>query len=160
MVSPSCSNRLRFCVLVPSSCSTRSHRQGQDIYTDGSYFGNFSKTSSPACVLLCRLRSPGHPLITSDLPLLVSVAVNGNLLRRCRRSELIAELGYEFDPLCILFTSDSEHKVNAMFLTTYEIILSSETSIRLGLIRKFRVGFPPNSSRTDRVVEIGLTDLA
>ena len=57
---------------------------------------------------------------------LVSATVNGFLLRRCRRSEFTAELGYEFDPLCILFTSDSKDKVNAMFLTTYEINLSRE----------------------------------
>ena len=35
-----------------------------------------------------------------------------------------------------------------------------KTSIRLVLIQKFRVRFPPNSSQTDRVVEISFTDLA
>ena len=114
----------------------------------------------PAHILLCRLRSSERLLVASDLLPLVSATVNGYLRRRCRRSELIAELGYEFDPLCILFTSDFEHKVNAMFLTTYEINLSSKTSIRLGLIQKFRIRFPPNSSRTDRVEKLGPIDLA
>ena len=60
-------------------------------------------------------------LVTNDLPPLVSAVVNGIQRRRCRRSKLTAELGYEFDLLCILFTYDSEHKANAMLFTTYEI---------------------------------------
>ena len=62
----------------------------------------FLQNLPPARVLLCQLGSPDHPLVASDLSLLVSVAVNGNLHRHCRRSELIANLGYEFDPLCNL----------------------------------------------------------
>ena len=77
-------------------------------------------------LLLCRLGSLDHLLVASDLPPLVSITGNGFQCRRCYCSELTAELGYEFDPLCILFTSDSENKVNAMFFTTYEIKLSRE----------------------------------
>ena len=55
--------------------------------------------SSPAHNLLCLFGSPDHPLVASDLPLLVSATVNGNLPRRCRRSKFAAELGYELD-LC------------------------------------------------------------
>ena len=53
-----------------------------------------------ARVLLYRLGSPDRPLIASDLPPLVSAAVNEIQPRRCRRSELITELGYEFESLC------------------------------------------------------------
>ena len=57
------------------------------------------RNSSPVHSLLCLFGSPDHPLVASDLPPLVSAAVNGNLHRRCRRSKFIAELGYELD-LC------------------------------------------------------------
>ena len=159
-VTPSFSNCLQLCISVPPNRSTRSHRQGQAIYTPGPKFGNFSESLHPRSACSASLGLRIVLLVASCLPPLVSVAVNGFQHRRCHRSELITELGYEFDPLCIIFTSNSEHKVNAMFLTMYEINLSSKTSIRLCLIRKFRVRFPPNSSRTDRVVEIVLTDLA
>ena len=39
-------------------------------------------------------------LAASDLPSLVSAAVNGILPRRCRRSKFTAELGYELETLC------------------------------------------------------------
>ena len=67
-VTSSCSNRLRFCISVPPSCFTRSHWQGQDIYTHGWDFGNFFKLLSPrVCPALppqvsgsspCRQRPP------------------------------------------------------------------------------------------------------
>ena len=47
-----------------------------------------SNSSARACVLLYLLGSPDRLLAANDLPPLVSIAVNGNLLRRCRRSEL------------------------------------------------------------------------
>ena len=46
-----------------------------------------SNSSARACVLLCLLKSSDRLLAASDLPLLVSIAVNGNMLCRCRRSE-------------------------------------------------------------------------
>ena len=66
----------------------------------GEIFGNFFKTLHPARVLLYRLGSLDRLLVVGDLLPLVSIVVNGILPRRCRRSELTAELGYEFDPLC------------------------------------------------------------
>ena len=51
-VTLSCNNCIQFCISVPPSCSTRSHRQGHDIYTVGSKFGNSSKTSARACPAL------------------------------------------------------------------------------------------------------------
>ena len=118
------------------------------------------KNLSPTRVLLCRLRSPDRPLVTSNLPPLVSITANGNLHRHCRCSELIAELGYEFDTLCNLLPPILSTKTTPGFLPSMRSIYPEKTSFRLVLIEKFRVRFPPNSSRTDRVVEIGLTDLA
>ena len=45
------------------------------------------RNPSPACNLLCLFGSPHRPLAASDHPPPVSAAVNGNLLRRCRRRE-------------------------------------------------------------------------
>ena len=69
-------------------------------------FWKFLQTPSPACNLLCLLWSPDRPLVASDLPPLVSAAVNGNLHRRCRRSKFVAELVYELE-LCAILNSDS-----------------------------------------------------
>ena len=95
------------------------------IYTRAKIWKTF-RTSSPALSLLCLPGSPDRPprrqpppvvglcrrqrdrlLVARDPLPLVSVAVNRNLRRRCCRSELIAKLGYEFDPLCYSFDSDS-----------------------------------------------------
>ena len=99
LVTPSCSNCLQLCISVPPSCSTRSHQQGQAIYTPGPKFGNFSETLRPrtACSASSGLRIV--LLIASDLPPLVSATVNGILLRRCRRSKSITSLGYGFESL-------------------------------------------------------------
>jgi len=59
-----------------------------------------SNSSARACVLLCLLGSPDRLLAASDLPPLVSITVNGNLLHRCRRSKFTDVLGYELDTLC------------------------------------------------------------
>ena len=47
-----------------------------------------------------------------------------------------------------------------MILATYEINLSKENFFRFSLIQKISVSSLLNSSRTDRIIEIGLTDLA
>ena len=155
-----CSNRLRFCISVPPSCSTRSHRQGQDINTHGSNFGNSSENLSPMHILLCRLRSSDRLLVTSDLLPLVSAAVNGNLRRCCHHSELTAELGYEFDPFMMFLTPILSTKQMPCSLPRMRSSCPAKMSFSLDLIKKIRVRFPPDSSRTDRVVEISLTDLA
>ena len=74
---------------------------GSAIYTHGQNFGNFSETSSPAHSSLCLQGLWIVLLVAIRLLSLVSVAVNGNQPRRCRRSEFIAELGYELDHCAI-----------------------------------------------------------
>jgi len=123
-VTPSCCNCQQLCISVPPSRSTRSHRQGQDIYTDGSNFGNSSKTSSPARVLLCRLGSPDCLLVTSDLPPLVSATVNGNPPLRCRRSEVIAN--------CLI---DARAFVHALPHISFAILLCEHVGCIIFFIR-------------------------
>ena len=76
-------------------------------------------------VLLCLLGSPDRPLVASDLPPLVSAAVNENLHRRCRRSKFVAELGYELELCANPYLRFLAHCF-AMILATIEIILSRE----------------------------------
>ena len=72
------------------------------IFTRAKHLENFLQTSSPAHSSLCLLGLRIIDFVASRLLLLVSAAVNGFLLRRCRRSEFIAELGYELDHSAIL----------------------------------------------------------
>src|SRR3954469_4303974 len=53
-VTPSCNNCIQFCISVPPSCSTRSHRQGRAIYRHGQKFGNFSEPLRPRDSSLCQ----------------------------------------------------------------------------------------------------------
>src|SRR3954469_8625080 len=53
-VTPSCNNCIQFCISVPPSRSTRSHRQGRAIYRHGQKFGNFSEPVRPRHSSLCR----------------------------------------------------------------------------------------------------------
>ena len=57
----------------------------------------FLQTPSPAHSSLCLQGLRIVLLVASRLLALVSAAVNGILPRHCRRSEFIAELGYELD---------------------------------------------------------------
>ena len=68
------------------------------IYIHGPKFENFSELFHlrSACSASLGLRI--ILLVANCLPPLVFAAVNGNRLRRCRRSKSIAELGYGHDP--------------------------------------------------------------
>ena len=96
-VSPSCCNCQQLCISVPPSCSTRSHRQCRAIYTHGQILESLLQNSSLARSSLCLLGLRIVDFVASYLLLLVSAAINGFLLRRCRRSEFTAELGYGLD---------------------------------------------------------------
>ena len=77
-VTPSCSNCLQFCISVPPSCSTRSHRQGRAIYSHGKKFGKLSPNHFAAHSSLCLLGLWIVDFVDIRLQSLVSVAVNGN----------------------------------------------------------------------------------
>jgi hypothetical protein len=83
-----------------------------------------------------------------------------NLRRHCRRSEFTTELGYELDPFVQSLPLIPALRSMPWILPRLRYFYPIKNSFRLVLIWKLRVRFPPNSSRTDRVVEIGLTDLA
>src|SRR3954469_1717349 len=53
-VTSSCNNCIQFCISVPPSCSTRSHRQGRAIHRHGQKFGNFSEPLRPRDSSLCQ----------------------------------------------------------------------------------------------------------
>ena len=62
----------------------------------------FLRNPSPVQQLALPSLSPDRLLIASRLLSLVSAAVNGFHLRRCRRSEFIAKLGYGLDHSAML----------------------------------------------------------
>ena len=79
------------------------HTNGVGLYIHtGKNLESFLQTSSPAHSSLCLLGLRIIDFVASRLLSLVSATVNGFHLRRCRRSEFIAELGYELDHSAIL----------------------------------------------------------
>ena len=72
------------------------------IFNTGKNLESFLQTYSPAHSSLCLLGLRIVDFVASHLLSLVSTTVNGFLLRHCRRSEFIAELGYELDHSAIL----------------------------------------------------------
>ena len=92
-----------------NSYASRCHRVVPLGHTDsvwlyihtGKNLENFLRTTSPAHSSLCLLGLRIVDFVASHLLLLVSAAVNGFHLRHSRRSEFIAELGYELDHCAI-----------------------------------------------------------
>ena len=80
-------------------------------------------------------------------------------LCRCCRSKSITELGYGLD-ICAFITPIPQHIVLPCILPRLRSLYPMKTLYSLVVDSKFRVRFPPKPSRTDRVVEIGSTDLA
>ena len=80
-VTPSCSNCLQFCISVPPSCSTRSHRQGRDIYISTGEI--LEITSNPLSPCVSCSASSGIWIIS----LLPTTSRHWILLRHRRRSK-------------------------------------------------------------------------
>ena len=159
-VTPSCSNRLRFCNLGATKLfhSVTSTGSGYK-YPRVRFWKILQNPSARVCPALPPRVSGSSPRCQRP-PAIGFCHRRQNLLRRHRRSEHSPLKGTCLTPCAVFFTPIPSTRTMPCFLPRMRLIYPAKSSLGPDGFENFRVSSPQNSAQTDRNVEIGLIDSA